>query len=1275
MVAADAIKTNQDICKPIYHLTGINGQNHRVSTKGHLIGNFITDDDMKWLTEIHLIDRQNAGKYDGYIGYDFLKKYSATVDIHDKVLELHPTSNSTSLSAQTKPAALEGVKVENKWENQSKRTNDKRVGFILPEHISPSKDIRLDDIFVLTCDVEEGENECSTCMTNAADLPDEWKPQNFSDTEIRAVNAFVEEIAETPLTKLNNDLQFADDDDESMKLLNLERNNLILPPHAREYLQYFPPEVDLLPTKNIRKAVIEPGMTREEFILANLPQNDSLPVAKQKITELVYKYPYQFYVEGDKLAMTDIIQHKIYLKPGAPIAHTRQFRLSEQMRRDVIAETTELERQNIIRKSTSPFNSPAFMVGKKGDTGEKTDQRFVVNYVKVNEHTELRDFPIPRIDQLVDGFTQCKIFSTMDIKSAFHQIELYEPHREITAFTAGFTKYEWNRMPMGLCGGPLTMQEAVTRLLGDLLDQGVSVYIDDVSIGAPTIEKHDELLGQVLERLQKHNFQIKIPKCHFYIEQFEFLGFIVCNGHIKPNPNKISAIMRIVEPKNRKKLQSFMGMLNYYRKFVRNFSELARPLNKLTSIKVPFVFDEKCRHAFNELRNELARDVLLRIPIFGERFYISTDASNSTIGAVLAQGKPPNDCPIQFFSKALSDPQTRWTTREKECLALVSAVREFSPYLQGREFTLITDNLALVYMNNHNDAYSKLFRMKMELMSYKYTIVYRPGIQNRVADALTRLDYEEELNLAEFLEKYGDELDTKTIRAVTRSGLNTIGEPKNSTVTKPFINNQPGLAKEDDEYDRIFSIISTTNSELIQKLTAASEFDETIGWVNLSDTHSMITLKLTDMENELKSAIEEIAQRCRDDPEILAIAINTDLRAKYLFILRWLLDERLQDTNIHITIHTDQIMPLTDPRQIQNALEMHHKTRLGGHCGIERMKNTMKRIYSWPTMIKDIKQYVAACPVCEKTKMGRHTRAPLQITSVGEKAFDHVFIDYMGPVIASEAGHTFIFVATCDLTKYSIAVPTMGHTAAITADCFMKEIILKFGFPAMVTSDRGAEFLSDLFKELNRKLEIKQISTTPYHPSSNIVERQNRNLNQYLRAYVDQKPQIWASLLPYATFAYNITVHSRTGFSPFQLLYGREITLPDAITQKKPIYNYDNFVDVLMRELHDAWTLAREKLHVAKIKNKENYDKKTFDPELKIGDLVYLSNEVKKHKWDSPKLGPFEIKEIPTEQYIIIDIDGKPKKVHRNRTSKSKVGGQEIPSTEQKIINTICTFY
>lgn len=204
--------------------------------------------------------------------------------------------------------------------------------------------------------------------------------------------------------------------------------------------------------------------------------------------------------------------------------------------------------------------------------------------------------------------------------------------------------------------------------------------------------------------------------------------------------------------------------------------------------------------------------------------------------------------------------------------------------------------------------------MRMELMGYKYTIVYRSGVQNRVADALTRLDFEEEVNLDQFLERYDKELELKIIRAMTRSGTDTVGKPQIMTNPKPFVNCQPSLAKEDDEYDRIYSLVSETNRELIEKLAGDSEIDQNMGMVRLTDQHQLYPIRTYNIENDLKTATEEIFKQYMDEPEILSIGINTDLRAKHLFILKWLLEQRLQQINIHITIHTNQVISLTDPR-------------------------------------------------------------------------------------------------------------------------------------------------------------------------------------------------------------------------------------------------------------------------------------------------------------------------------------------------------------------------
>lgn len=218
---------------------------------------------------------------------------------------------------------------------------------------------------------------------------------------------------------------------------------------------------------------------------------------------------------------------------------------------------------------------------------------------------------------------------------------------------------------------------------------------------------------------------------------------------------------------------------------------------------------------------------------------------------------------------------------------------------------------------------------------------------------------------------------------------------------------------------------------------------------------------------------------------------------------------------------------------------MHHHLRLGGHAGVQRMKETMKRIYFWPSMTNDIKKFVEKCEACERAKVTKYTKMPMQITSTGSRPFEHVYLDHVGPVNPpSDRGHKHIFVATCDLTKFAIAIPVGDTTAESTADCFIKGIILHFGFPVEVSRDGGAPFISSLFKELNKKLRLKDITTTPYNPRANIVERRNRSLSEYLRCYTQQKPGTWAELLPYCTFAYNRTINATTGFSPFELVLG-----------------------------------------------------------------------------------------------------------------------------------------
>lgn len=281
-------------------------------------------------------------------------------------------------------------------------------------------------------------------------------------------------------------------------------------------------------------------------------------------------------------------------------------------------------------------------------------------------------------------------------------------------------------------------------------------------------------------------------------------------------------------------------------------------------------------------------------------------------------------------------------------------------------------------------------------------------------------------------------------------------------------------------------------------------------------------------------------------------------------------------------------------------------------------------------MTIDIKKYVSECPECEKTKITRYTRMPMQITASATRPFEHIFIDHQGPIRPkSDGGHEHIFVAVDELTKFVIAVPVSCVTAEETADVFINEIILKFGFPKEVSHDNGTGFNAKLFKEINRILRIKQICTSPYHPQANgNAERKNRSTGEYLRCYAQSKPGKWAELLPYATFSYNITVHIVTNVAPFELVFGAKPTLPSALTKRTPIYNYDNYAESVKREFADAWKMASEWNTAAKETNKKYYDQKTNIIDIKVGDRILVKKMVKNMKFDYAWNGPFTVTQV-----------------------------------------------
>lgn len=319
----------------------------------------------------------------------------------------------------------------------------------------------------------------------------------------------------------------------------------------------------------------------------------------------------------------------------------------------------------------------------------------------------------------------------------------------------------------------------------------------------------------------------------------------------------------------------------------------------------------------------------------------------------------------------------------------------------------------------------------------------------------------------------------------------------------------------------------------------------------------MISNQFANKNNTIKTlkCIENILKLCSElNAERIAVNLDYDNIRHYIHFKN-VFQDVFKGKHISITFFLNKIVEITEREDIETILKLFHKSLLGGHLGGEKMHKTISKFYNWRNMQQDIKNFVKKCPTCEKTKTHTNTKVPMQISSLGEFLFDHVFIDFVGPKQQSTEGHKYIFTATCDLTKYLVAVPTDDCTALTAAQCLLEHIICRYNFPSRLISDNATSFTSRVIKELTNLFQIKKIFSTAYHPQANIVERTHRTINAYLRAFTTHNKDLWHKLLKYATFAYNNSVHITTGYTPHELAHGFKIRIPNHLTRQKITYN------------------------------------------------------------------------------------------------------------------------
>jgi len=298
--------------------------------------------------------------------------------------------------------------------------------------------------------------------------------------------------------------------------------------------------------------------------------------------------------------------------------------------------------------------------------------------------------------------------------------------------------YQFRVMPFGLHSSGSTFQRLLDAVIGPELEPKAFAYFDDLVLVTKTFEEHLELLRDVFGRLREAGLRLNPKKCHFCKTQLKYLGHIVSDIGIATDPEKVKAIQEFPTPRNVKSLRSFLGLASWYRRFVDKFATVSRPLTKLLKKDLRWFWNPEQEAAFKELKRLLSSTPVLTCPDFSQQFVLQVDASNEGLGAVLTQDRTGREKVIAYASRLLSDQERNYTTTEKECLALVWAVRKFRPYLEGYRFIAITDHVALRWLMRLQEPSGRLARWIMDLQQYDFTIEYRKGTLNKVADALSR---------------------------------------------------------------------------------------------------------------------------------------------------------------------------------------------------------------------------------------------------------------------------------------------------------------------------------------------------------------------------------------------------------------------------------------------------------------------------------------------------------------------------------------------------------
>src|SRR3954467_8011457 len=461
------------------------------------------------------------------------------------------------------------------------------------------------------------------------------------------------------------------------------------------------------------------------------------------------------------------VEFVIDLKPGTVPIAKRPYKMPPHHLLELKKEIDEALHKGFIRPSSSAWGAPSLFVKKSDGTN-----RLVQDYRPINQATIQNKYPLPRINDLYDQLAGSTVFSKLDLRLGYHQIRVRDEDIPKTAFITRYGSYEYTVMSFGLTNAPATFSRLMNYIFMEYLDKFVVVYLDDILVYSKNEEEHVEHLRLILAKLREHKLYAKYSKCKFWLPEVTYLGHVISKDGIAITPERIQAILDRSPPKTVKQVRSFLGLASYCRRFVKNFSKIAKPLTELLKKDKKFLWTSKCEESFQELKRRLTSAPVLAPPDTKKNFEIFCDASRQGLGCILMQDRHV----VAYASRQLRPHEENYPTHDLELDAVVHALKTWRHYLLGNRCEIYSDHQSLKYIFTQPNLNLRQRRWIELIKDYDLGISYTPGKANVMADALSRKSYCNNLMLQQYQPLLHEEFRKLNLEIVPHGFLSTLVE-------------------------------------------------------------------------------------------------------------------------------------------------------------------------------------------------------------------------------------------------------------------------------------------------------------------------------------------------------------------------------------------------------------------------------------------------------------------------------------------------------------------